>query len=166
MPRGTRVRSLKNPVTLTLDGENIEAERGEPLAAALLAAGVGTLARSPKFHRPRGRACMRGACDGCLVRVNEVPNTMACMTPAAEKMVVVSQNRLGSREADLLRMTDWFFPEGMNHHELFAGIPGIQNIMQGFARRVAGLGRLPTRGAPIRRAVRRKVDVVVVGGGP
>jgi sarcosine oxidase subunit alpha len=91
---------------------------------------------------------------------------MTCMTPAEDGREIVSQNRLGPRETDLLRMTDWFFPEGMNHHELFAGIPGVQTIMQGFARRVAGLGRLPLEPEAPHRATRRQVDVFVVGAGP
>jgi len=161
-----RLRDPVDPVTVTLDGDRITAERGEPLAASLVSAGELVLARSPKFHRPRGPSCMRAACDGCLARVDGAPNVMTCMVPAADGTAVVSQNRLGSRDADLLRMTDWFFPEGMNHHELFAGIPGVQTIMQSFARRVAGLGRLPGAGTPPRPAVRRSVDVVVVGGGP
>jgi sarcosine oxidase subunit alpha len=161
-----RVRPIKNRVTIRLDGEPIEAERGEPIAAALLAAEKLIIARSPKFHRPRGPSCMRGACDGCLARVDGNPNVMTCLVPAADGTEVVSQNRLGPRDADLLRMTDWFFPDGMNHHELFAGVPGIQSIMQGFARRVAGLGKLPDEGTPARRATRRAADVVVVGAGP
>ncbi len=166
-----RTRPLTHPVTVTLDGEPLQAERGEPLAAALIAAEKLTIARSPKFHRPRSPACFRGACDGCLARVNDMPNVMTCMVPAEEGAAVVSQNRLGPRDADLLRMTDWFFPDGMNHHELFAGVPGIQTIMQGFARRVAGLGKLPKNeegaASPLpRKAIRRKLDVIVVGGGP
>ncbi len=153
-------------MTITLDGDPIVAERGEPLACSLIAAGKLTIARSPKFHRPRGPSCMRAACDGCLARVDETPNVMTCMAPAAEGTAVVSQNRLGPRQVDFLRMTDWFFPDGMNHHELFAGVPGIQGIMQSFARRVAGLGKVPVEGEPPRPAVRRRVDVVVVGGGP
>ncbi len=162
----SRARPIKNRITLTLDGEPVEAERGEPIAAALIAAGKSNIARSPKFHRPRGPACMRGACDGCLARVDETPNVMTCLVPAEDGMTVVTQNRIGPRDIDLLRMTDWFFPEGMNHHELFAGVPGIQSIMQGFARRVAGLGKLPLEGAPPRKAARRTADVVVVGAGP
>jgi sarcosine oxidase subunit alpha len=152
-------------VTITLDGEEILAERGEPVAAALIAAGKMMLARSPKFHRPRGPACMRAACDGCLARVDETPNVMTCMVGAEEGTAVVSQNRLGPRDLDLLRMTDWFFPDGMNHHELFAGVPGVQNVMQAFARRVAGLGRMPLEVEGTHAARRRVADVVVVGGG-
>lgn len=161
-----RTRSLVHPVTFTLDGESLQAERGESVATALVAAGKTTIARSPKFHRPRGPSCFRGACDGCLARVDETPNIMTCLVPVAEGTSVVSQNRLGPRDGDLLQMTDWFFPDGMNHHELFAGVPGIQSIMQGFARRVAGLGKLPLEAEAPRPARRREVDVVVVGAGP
>jgi sarcosine oxidase subunit alpha len=164
-PNG-RVRPPTDPVPITFDGEEILAQRGEPIAAALVAAGKLVVARSPKFHRPRGPSCLRGACDGCLARVDETPNVMTCMTPCAEGTAVVTQNRLGPREADLLRMTDWFFPDGMNHHELFAGVPGVQNVMQAFARRVAGLGKLPHAIEAGRRAARREVDAVVVGAGP
>lgn len=163
-PRG-RLRSFRDPVTITLDGAEIQAERGEPLAAAFVASGNMTIARSPKFHRPRGPSCLRGACDGCLARVDGAPNVMTCLVPAAEGTEVVTQNRLGPREADVLRMTDWFFPEGINHHELFAGVPGIQNVMQAFARKVAGLGKLPTEAEAGRPARRRHLEVVIVGAG-
>jgi sarcosine oxidase subunit alpha len=55
----------------------------------------------------------------------------------------------------------------MNHHELFAGVPGVQRVMQALARRVAGLGRLPAGDIePPRDAHRRQVDALVVGAGP
>jgi sarcosine oxidase subunit alpha len=85
--------------------------------------------------------------------------------PAAEGTRVETQNVVGSRRTDLLRMADWFFPEGMNHHELLAGVPGVQRVMQAFARRVAGLGRLPGKASVARSARRRSVDVLVVGAG-
>lgn len=142
------------------------AERGEPAAVSLMAAGHLVLARSPKFHRPRGPACLRGACDGCLARVDDEPNVMTCRVPAVEGMRIEAQNVVGSKDTDLLRVADWFFPEGLNHHELFAGVPGLQQVLQGFARRVAGLGRLPGHVRPARTAERREVDALVVGAGP
>jgi sarcosine oxidase subunit alpha len=160
-----RLRPPRDPVTLQFDGEAVVAERGEPAAAALVAAGHLALARSAKFHRPRGPACMRAACDGCLARVDGEPNVMTCRVPAAEGMRIETQNVVGSKDTDLLRMADWFFPEGMNHHELFAGVPGVQRVMQAFARRVAGLGKLPRAAGEVRSAVRRQVDVLVVGAG-
>jgi sarcosine oxidase subunit alpha len=161
-----RLKPPRDPVTLRFDGEEIVAERGEPVAVALVAAGHLSLARSPKFHRPRGPACQRAACDGCLARVDDVPNVMTCRVPAAEGMRVDTQNVVGSRDHDLLGMADWFFAEGMNHHELFAGVPGVQQVMQAFARRVAGLGKLPKEARPPREALRREADVLIVGSGP
>ena len=160
-----RIAAPLDPVTLTFDGEKIVAARGEPLACALVAANKIGLARSPKFHRPRGPSCMRSACDGCLARVDGAPNVMTCMVPVRDGMIVKSQNTLGSRDVDFLRVTDWFFPAGLNHHELFAGIPGVQQVMQIFARRVAGLGRLPDQTREPRKAARRELDVLVVGSG-
>jgi len=164
----TRLRPPSDPVTIELDGRQLTAGRGEPAAVALVAEGYSALARSPKFHRPRGPACLRAACDGCLARVNGVPNVMTCRVPAAEGMRIETQNVVGSRDLDLFRMADWFFPEGMNHHELFAGVPGVERLMQAFARRVAGLGRLPTEAGDPRPRVasRRAVDVLIVGTGP
>jgi sarcosine oxidase subunit alpha len=155
----------RDPVTMHFDGEAIVAERGEPAAVALVRAGHLALARSPKFHRPRGPSCLRAACDGCLARVDGAPNIMTCRVPAADGMRVETQNVVGSRDTDLLRMADWFFPEGMNHHELLAGVPGVQRVMQAFARRVAGLGKLPKEPRPPREAWRRQSDVLVVGAG-
>jgi sarcosine oxidase subunit alpha len=162
-----RLRPLRDPVTLHFDGKPVPAERGEPVAASLLAAGHLALARSPKFHRPRGPACMRAACDGCLARVEGEPNVMTCRVPAADGLTIETQNVVGTRETDLLRMADWFFPEGMNHHELLAGVPGLEHMMQAFARRVAGLGKLPKRTDPSTTcaASRRQLDVLVVGAG-
>jgi sarcosine oxidase subunit alpha len=161
-----RLQPPSDPVTLRFDGEEVAAQRGEPVAVALVAAGHLALARSPKFHRPRGPWCQRAACDGCLARVDDVPNVMTCRVPAADGMRIETQNVVGSREHDMLRMTDWFFAEGLNHHELFAGVPGLQQVMQALARRVAGLGKLPREVRPARDAARRQVDALVVGSGP
>jgi sarcosine oxidase subunit alpha len=169
-----RLHPPQHPVTLHLDGRAVVAERGEPAAVALLAAGHAALARSPKFHRPRGPACLRAACDGCLARVDGVPNVMTCRVAARDGLRIDTQNVVGSRETDLFRMADWFFPQGMNHHELFAGVPGLQRVMQAFARRVAGLGKLPDQAggqgdgalvAPLPAAARREADVLIVGAG-
>jgi sarcosine oxidase subunit alpha len=162
----SRLRPPRDPVTIHFDGEPVVADRGEPVAVALIAAGYLALARSPKFHRPRGPSCLRAACDGCLARVDDVPNVMTCRTPVAEGMRIETQNVVGSASTDLLRAADWLFPEGMNHHELLAGIPGVQGVLQALARRIAGLGQLPKDGRPPRLAARRTVDALVIGAGP
>jgi sarcosine oxidase subunit alpha len=152
-------------VELFHDGQTIPARRGEPLALALIAADRLLLSRSPKLHRPRGPYCLRGACEGCLVRVNGVPNQPACRVLVQGGEEVETQNVLGTRETDLLAAADFLFPQGIDHHRLLAGIPGISPIVGNFARRIAGLGRLADSAPPVKPAERRDVPLLIVGGG-
>lgn len=160
-----RTRKPAHPVTVFLDDKAIEAEEGEPLAVSLLAASQIRLARSPKLHRPRGPSCLRGDCDGCLARVDDVPNVMLCLARAKGGERISTQNVLGSRDTDLLRITDWFFPKGIDHHHLMVGIPGVSEVMQSFARKLAGIGKLPGSSAAVKPAERISCDVLVVGAG-
>lgn len=162
-----RTRAPLSPITIQLDGDEIVADADASLASALVGAGDFLLARSPKFHRPRGPSCMRGGCDGCLMRVDGAPNVMSCMRRATAGAVVERQNVILTAKVDILRAADWFFPKGMNHHEMFAGVPGIQQVMQAFARRVSGLGELPDDAPePLAKMRTIETDVLVVGGGP
>jgi sarcosine oxidase subunit alpha len=161
-----RLRALRDPVTIYLDGEPVPAERGEPLAVALLASDIVTLARSPKLHRPRGPSCLRGACDGCLARVDGEPNVMTCLRRARGGERIETQNVMGSRKSDLLRVTDWFFPNGLDHHHFMAGVPGFSDVMQTVAQKVAGLGKVPSDPLAARPARRLEADVAVIGAGP
>lgn len=162
-----RTRDPSRPVTIQLDGDSIVADADASLLTALAGAGDLLLARSPKFHRPRGPSCLRGGCDGCLMRVDGMPNVMTCMRRPAEGTRVERQNVLLTAKVDILRAADWFFPKGMNHHEMFAGVPGIQQVMQAFARRVSGLGELPDAPAePVAPMRTVHADVLIAGGGP
>ncbi len=160
-----RLGELHDAVSLTHDGGSLQAERGESLAVALCAARGYALSRSPKLHRPRGPYCLRGACEGCLVRVDGVPNVMACQRSVRGGEQVETQNVLGSRELDLLGATDYLFPRGMDHHRLFAGVRGVSTLVQAFAHRVSGLGVLPDENLSPRTAEHRDADVLVVGAG-
>jgi sarcosine oxidase, subunit alpha len=143
----------------------LSAERGEPLAVALLAAGKIILSRSPKLHRPRSATCMRGGCEGCLMRVQGTPNVMTCLEPAQGDERIEAQNVVGSRKADLLRVNDWLFPHGFDHHHFMTDVPALGPIVQSFARKISGLGRLPSDVQPMHPARTLEADVVVVGGG-
>jgi sarcosine oxidase, subunit alpha len=156
---------LENRVEFLHDGELLEARAGESLAHALIAADRLVLARSPKLHRPRGPFCLRGACDGCLVRMDGRPNVMACRTRLRGGESVETQNVLGSRELDLLNATDFLFPHGIDAHRLLTSVTGATGVVTRLARRIAGLGRLPDEAAPVRAAKRRELDVLIVGGG-
>jgi sarcosine oxidase subunit alpha len=161
-----RLSSPERPIELEFDGEPVIAEDGEPLAFALLASGKVALSRSPKLHRPHGPYCLRGGCDGCVVRVNGEPNVMSCLVACKGGERVETQNVLGSRKVDLMEVTDWFFPRGIDHHHFLAGVPAASFVVQKIARHVAGLGKLPDRARPIGTSRREEVDVLVVGAGP
>ena len=167
-PLARRLAARRDPARTTVvhDGAAVAAVEGEPLAVALLAAPSLTLARSAKYHRPRGAMCLRGDCDGCLVRVDGVPNVMACQTPVRAGMVVQSQNAFPTAGLDVLRVTDWFFPSHLDHHHLLVGFGSALNrTMQVFARRMSGLGNLPDAVASFPRAETVTVDALVVGAG-
>lgn len=137
----------------------------EPLALSLIAADRLLLSRSPKLHRPRGPYCLRGACEGCLVRVDGLPNQPACRVAVRGGERVETQNVLGTRETDLLAAADFLFPQGIDHHRLMAGVRGLGPLLSRFARRVAGLGKLADHAPPALPAERVEVAVLVVGGG-
>jgi predicted molibdopterin-dependent oxidoreductase YjgC len=84
-------------VTLTIDGRPATAYVGESVAAALLADGTDDLAtRTTRAGDPRGLFCGMGVCFDCLVVVDGVPGTRACMTWVAQDMVVSRQDGAGT----------------------------------------------------------------------
>ena len=81
------------PVKLSLDGRPVTAYEGESVAGMLLAEGhVAT--RTTQAGEPRGVYCGMGVCFDCLVVVDGVPNTRACVTWVREGMVVSRQDGL------------------------------------------------------------------------
>jgi hypothetical protein len=87
-------------VSFTFDGATVEGRAGEPIAAALLAAGYRVLRTMPRFGDSRGGYCMIGRCADCLVVVDGEPNVPACVTPVAAGLDVRTQHGLGEREVD------------------------------------------------------------------
>jgi sarcosine oxidase subunit alpha len=162
----SRLAPPSAPVTLELDGESVTAQDGEPVAAALLAAGAPLFARSAKYHRPRGPYCFTGGCAGCLMRVDGVPNVPTCRVPARQGMQLERQNAMPDARIDLLRATDFVFRDWFNHHEFLAGVPIAEDVLQRVARKLSGLGVLPAAPAPTRPpATTEQHDVVIVGAG-
>ena len=72
---------------IILDGCEVEVPAGTSLAAALMAAGIRRLRRSPRAAGPRGAFCMMGVCQECLISADGAI-VQACLVPAAEGMVL------------------------------------------------------------------------------
>lgn len=163
MPRLTPPSS---PVTIELDGEQLEAMPGEPVACALLAHDEWIFSRSPKYHRPRGPFCFSGACAQCLMQVDGVPNVPSCRVAVHAGMRLERQNALPDARLDVLRGADFVFRSWFNHHEFLAGWPLADQVLLKIARKLSGLGVVPVQAAPAREpAVIERHSVVVVGAG-
>jgi predicted molibdopterin-dependent oxidoreductase YjgC len=82
------------PVTLTLDGRPVTAYEGESVATVLFAEGH-LATRFTQSGAPRGVFCGMGVCFDCLVVVDGVPNTRACVTWVRDGMEVRRQDGYG-----------------------------------------------------------------------
>ena len=87
-------------VEFTYDGHTVSGRDGEPIAAALFAAGYRVLRTMPRFGDARGGYCMIGRCADCLVVVDGLPNVPSCQTPVAAGQVVLTQHGLGETALD------------------------------------------------------------------
>jgi len=84
-----RLRDAARPrIGLTLDGQAIEAQQGDTLLTALLAAEAGHLRDSEFGDGHRAGFCLMGACQDCWVAVEGMGRVRACATLAAQGMEV------------------------------------------------------------------------------
>ncbi len=154
----------------SFDGKAIPFRDGDTVGSALHRAGVKVLARSLKYHRPRGLYCCTGSCASCLVDVDGVPNTTACTVACHDGAVVQSQNRLGSAKHDLFAVTDKVFTKGFDPHDAFTKPRLLNAAFLKAVRFMSGVGRAPRQApeagatpAPRRHVV--QVDEAIVGSG-
>ena len=91
------MRPTGPPVRLRFDGREIEALPGETIAAALAAADI-VAVRQARSGAPRGPFCGMGVCFDCLMIVDGVPNTRACMTWVRDGMRISRQHGLGAAQ--------------------------------------------------------------------
>jgi predicted molibdopterin-dependent oxidoreductase YjgC len=82
-------------VVFSCDGIEMEGYEGEPIAAALHDNGIRVYRHSIRHDRPRGFYCAIGHCSSCFMVVDGRPNTMTCITPLREGMIVETQKGKG-----------------------------------------------------------------------
>jgi sarcosine oxidase subunit alpha len=157
----------------TFDGRAMTARPGDTLASALLANGVTLVARSFKYHRPRGIMAAGVEEPNALVTVGEggrtEPNTRATDVFVYDGLVARSQNVWPSLSVDVGVMNGMlaqFLPAGF-YYKTFFGPASRWMIYERFIRRAAGLGKAPVDSDPDDFEHRAAFcDVLVVGGGP
>ncbi len=163
------------PLGFRFDGRRLQGLAGDTLAAALLANGQHLVARSFKYHRPRG-IVSAGPEEPCaLVDVigerGREPNHLATTLLLHEGLVVESQNRWPTLGFDLGALADRlgrFLPAGFYYKTFMAPGWAWERVYEPLIRRAAGLGRLtpvvPAHADPA-ETVHDHADVLIVGAG-
>ncbi len=82
-------------IEIFVEGTSVQARAGDTVSVALLASGRDVRRDTAVSGAKRLPYCMMGVCFDCLVVVDGVPGTRACMTWVREGMVVSRQDGAG-----------------------------------------------------------------------
>ena len=137
------------PLQFTFNGRRLTGYAGDTLASALLANGVRLVARSFKYHRPRGIMCAGADEPNALVQLDTgartEPNMRATQIELYDGLVAASQNcwpsvgfDIGSVNNVLARL----LPAGF-YYKTFMWPPSLWMTYEKIIRHVAGMGRAP-----------------------
>ncbi|PSJ62727.1 2Fe-2S iron-sulfur cluster-binding protein [Pseudaminobacter soli (ex Li et al. 2025)] len=157
-------------VTFLWNGAPIRARQGDCVAAALWRAGITTLARSRKIHRPLGYSGSYPT--GVLARVNGRPNVRLDQVSVQDGLVVEMQNTWPSPRFDLLKLAQFLPPKlvygGFEHGAWMPKTGPAYRFAERAMANLAGVARpadVTIQPSPI-PGERVAVDCLVVGGGP
>ncbi len=155
-------------VAVTFGGHTLAGRKGEPLAATLLANGLRTVARSFKYHRPRGIVGYGWHEPNALVQTRD-GTALATRIAVAAGMDARPVNCWPSASFDVASILGAFgalMPAGF-YYKTFRGPRGrAWHLFEPAIRALAGLGRLPEATGPLASEKRfAHCDVLVVGAG-
>jgi sarcosine oxidase subunit alpha len=169
LERGGQI-DRSTPIPFTFNGRPLTGYAGDSLASGLLGNGVRILARSLRFHRPRGLfSCGVEEPSGLLqleAGARAIP--VARATTVALTAGLEAHTGLGwpGVRCDLGRVLDVLSPLWAAGFYNKTFIWPSWHTYEGIIRRMAGLGRAPTGRDPDRYEVGNlHCDVLVVGGG-
>ena len=142
------------PLSFKFDGHAVDAYQGDTVASALLAADIKMVARSFKYHRPRGIFSAGSEEPNALVTLGvgnrREPNIRVTEVPLFDGLVAQSQNNWPSPKFDLMALNQLggkAFAAGF-YYKTFMG-PQVKGnkttnvwwFFEQFIRRAAGLGK-------------------------
>lgn len=172
---GGRINRNK-PVSMQFDGRDIPAFEGDTLASALLASDTAMVARSFKYHRPRGIMSAGVEEPNALLQLGtgalSDPNTPATTTEAAAGLTAFSQNAWPSLKWDVGQVNGLlsrFLGAGFYYKTFIGPFAGTRFWMmcETVIRRAAGMGRASMEADPDHyEKTNAHCDLLVVGGGP
>jgi sarcosine oxidase subunit alpha len=169
LSHGGQIDRLRS-IAFRFNGRSYAGYAGDTLASALLANGIRTVARSFKFHRPRGIfACGVEEPNGLLTLscgAHSIPLSRAPCIELTAGLEAHSHAGWPSLNWDAGRVLDavsTLWAAGF-YNKTF--IRPSWHAYEGIIRRMAGLGRAPTGRDPDRYEVQNAhCDLLVVGGG-
>ena len=91
-------------ITIEFEGQPVTAQEGDTVAAALLRSGQWTFRTTAVNGRARGPFCMMGVCFDCLVEIDGLANSQACMTNVQAGMRIKRQQ--GANDISLGAVAD------------------------------------------------------------
>lgn len=161
------------PLNFTFNGKAYQGVQGDTLASALLANGVQLVARSFKYHRPRGIFSAGSEEPNALVELRtgarREPNTRATVIELYDGLMATSQNHVGSLKYDLLAVNDLaapFLSAGFYYKTFMWPRAFWEKFYEPAIRRAAGLGRLSMEPDPDSYDQGfLHCDLLVIGGG-
>jgi NADPH-dependent 2,4-dienoyl-CoA reductase/sulfur reductase-like enzyme len=158
------------PLRFRFNGKSYQGFAGDTLASALIANNVRIVARSFKYHRPRGILTCGSEEPNALVQLvsdGDQPNLRATQIELTEGLKAQSVNCWPSANFDLAAINNVLsplFPAGF-YYKTFMARPW--DFYSRFIRRVAGLGTLPKeKDLGHYERVFDYVDVLIIGAGP
>ena len=163
------------PLRFVYDGTELEGYAGDTVASALLANGVHLVARSFKYHRPRGIHTAGGEEPNALLQVGDgahtEPNVRATVEPLYDGLVAASQNRWPSLRFDVGAVNNAasrFIPAGFYYKTfMWPPTPRAWLRYEHLIRRSAGMGIAASAPDPDHYEHRyAHCDVLVIGAGP
>ncbi len=172
LPTGGRIDRRK-PRQFTFNGRRYEGHAGDTLASALLANGVSVVARSWKYHRPRGIVGSGVEEPNAIVQLETgartVPNARATEVALYDGLVASSVNAWPSVDFDLMAISGAFaryLPAGF-YYKTFMWPRSLWMTYERWIRKASGLGTAPAEPDPdVYDKHNAHCDVLVVGGGP
>jgi sarcosine oxidase subunit alpha len=160
------------PLTFSFDGRTVEGFAGDTIASALLAGNQKIVARSFKYHRPRGIWGAGVEEPNALVDIEttrgHIPNARATTLPAENGVTVKSVNATPTALSDRNAFLDRFarFIPAAFYYKTFMWPDW--HLFEPRVRAMAGLGVVDRDWKPARLAdqINHHCDVLVIGAGP
>ncbi len=161
------------PITFHFNGRQYRGHAGDTLASALLANGVHLVARSFKYHRPRGIFSAGSEEPNALIQLETgartQPNLRATQVELYEGLKATSINCWPGPGFDVGAINNLLsplLPAGF-YYKTFMWPGSFWHLYEDVIRRAAGLGRAPTEPDPDRYEKNHvHCDVLIAGGGP